>query len=442
MRIAFVSANREQLPDPVVPLGLLAVKTCTPDEHEKRLWDLCFERHPERFLAERLERWQPDVVALGLRNIQNSDYTNIEDNLRYYEGLVATVRDRCDAILVLGGAGFSVMPGELMGRLRADYGIQGEGERAFPALLACLEAGERGLGDVPSLFRWADGELVENLQPEILLDLDTLPVTDRTAVDPRYGQRVGIESIQTKRGCPLGCEYCTYPLIEGRRHRLRSPARVVDEIEAALAASPDINHLFFVDSQFTLPPSHAKAVCHEMIARGVGVGWTCYGNPVGFDLDLAELMKAAGCVGMEIGTDSGSDEVLLRQRKGFTSADVRRMHDTCQEAGLLDCHTFVLGTSGETVDTVRQTLDFIADLQPFAAILMMWMEDLEAVEPERSAERRAFRESMRALLEERCREQSRWIAPQLRINYDPRIFRILRKRGFTGPLWQYIHLNG
>lgn len=441
MRIAFVSANREQLPDPVVPLGLLAVMTSTPDHHETRLWDLCFERKPYAYLAERLAAWRPDVVALGLRNIQNSDYTNVEENLRHYERVVSVVREACEAPVVLGGAGFSVMPGALMERLEAEYGIQGEGERGFPALLACLEAGG-GFGDLPSLFRRVDGVVVENPRPASMLDLNTLPVVDRSPVDPRYSQRVGIESIQTKRGCPLGCEYCTYPLIEGRQHRLRSPAKVVDEVEAALAARPDSNHLFFVDSQFTLPTRHAKAVCRELIARDVGVGWTCYGNPLGFDLELAELMKRAGCVGMEIGTDSGCDEVLKRQRKGFTTADVRRMHALCEQTGLLDCHTFVLGTTGETVHTVRQTLDFIAELEPFAAILMMWMDEQEAVDPALAARRLAFREALRELLEVRCRQQSRWIAPQLGINYDPRIFRILRKRGFTGPLWQYIHLNG
>jgi hypothetical protein len=153
-------------------------------------------------------------------------------------------------------------------------------------------------------------------------------------------------------------------------------------------------------------------------------------------------MKAAGCAGMEVGTDSGDDAVLLRQRKGFSVADVRVLHARCVAHGLPDCHTFVLGTTGETLANVAQTLDFLSELSPFAAILMMWMEDLEALDPARSAQRRAFRDQVRALLVQRCQGQPRWIAPQLGINYDPRMFRILRKRGFTGPLWRYIQING
>jgi radical SAM superfamily enzyme YgiQ (UPF0313 family) len=441
MRIAFVSANREQLPDPVVPLGLLSVMANTPAVHDTVLWDLCFERDPVGSLAAHIASWRPDLLAVGLRNVQNSDYTNIEDNLRYYAQLVAVAR-QAGVPVVLGGAGFSVMPAEILGRLGAEYGISGEGEAAFPALLACLGRAGEGLEAVPNLHRWVEGAVQSNPGPARLLDLDTLTMARRDAVDPRYYERVGIESLQTKRGCPLGCEYCTYPLIEGRRHRLRDPVRVVDELEAALAVQPGMNHFFFVDSVFTLPPRHAAAVCRELIDRRLDLSWTCYANPIGFDRELAGLMRAAGCVGMEIGTDSGSDAILERQRKGFTAADVHRMHDICVEAGLLDCHTFVLGTTGETLAHVVETLDFLDELQPFAAILMMWMEDLEALDPTLSLQRRAFRDAVRDMLVERCASRPRWIAPQLRIAYDPRIFRILRKKGFTGPLWQYIHLNG
>ncbi len=440
MRIAFVSANREQLPDPVVPIGLLSVMANTPDVHDKVIWDLCFEREPLSFLREGIASWRPDLLALGLRNVQNSDYTNIEDNLRYYEQLVAVARE-AGVPVVLGGAGFSVMPRDILLRLGAPWGISGEGEAAFPALLAAIEAGA-GFEAVPRLHRLVGGEVLTNPASASFLDLDSLVPARRDAVDLRYYQRAGIDSLQTKRGCPLGCEYCTYPLIEGRRHRLRSPERVVDELEASMAAQPDMNHLFFVDSVFTLPARHAKAICREIVARGLEIGWTCYANPIGFDRELAELMKAAGCQGMEIGTDSGSDAILERQRKGFTVADVQRMHGICVDVGLMDCHTFVLGTTGETLDHVRETLAFLDELQPYAAILMMWMEDLEALEPGLSQQRRAFRDALRDLLVERCATRPRWIAPQLKIAYDPRIFRILRKRGFTGPLWQYIHMNG
>src|SRR6185503_9077097 len=151
MRIAFVSGNREHLPDAVTPLGLLYVMASTPDRHEKILIDLCFEPCPAEALARALAEARPDLVALGMRNIQNNDYDGLSDNLAYYAELIAVARAAAGAPVVLGGAGFSVMPAELMQRLRPDYGISGEGEEAFPRLVEALERGGAGLDEIGAL---------------------------------------------------------------------------------------------------------------------------------------------------------------------------------------------------------------------------------------------------------------------------------------------------
>jgi radical SAM superfamily enzyme YgiQ (UPF0313 family) len=437
MRVAFVSGNREKLPDAAIPLGLLYVLASTPERHAKLWVDLCFENEPCRVLARRLEPFRPDVVALGMRNIQNADYSGVSDTLGYYAELLETIRSVTPAPVVLGGSGFSVMPRELMERLRPDYGISGEAEEAFPALLDGLEA-DRGFQEIGNLHWFRDGELVSNPPPRGFLDPDALPVPDRSLVDPRYYEQFGIESLQTKRGCPLRCDYCTYPIIEGRVGRRRRPGAIVDELLALLEQRPQTRHVFVVDSVFNLPRSHAKAVCREMIDRGVGVPWTCYANPLGFDGELAELMAGAGCAGMEVGADSGSDAILERLRKGFTTAQIRELHRLAVEAGLPDQHAFILGTPGETFDDVLRTLDFIVDLDPFSAMLMVWVDDVEAVQPELAAQRRELRESILRLLEDHRADFRWWSIPALGVNYDPKLFDLLRRRGFHGPLWQCI----
>ena len=123
MKIAFVSGNRETLPDAVVPLGLLYIMSSTPETHDKHLIDLCFADDPELALYDALAAYQPDLVAMSMRNIQNADYSGISDNLNYYAGLIAAVRTASDAPVCLGGAGFSVMPEKLMGRLGPDFAV-------------------------------------------------------------------------------------------------------------------------------------------------------------------------------------------------------------------------------------------------------------------------------------------------------------------------------
>ncbi|MCH8133993.1 MAG: radical SAM protein [Myxococcales bacterium] len=442
MRVAFVSGNRELLPDAAIPIGILSVVANVPGRHEKTFIDLCFEDEPFEALAQRLLDFGPEVIALGMRNIQNADYSGTSNTLDYYAELIDTVRSVANTPIVIGGSGFSVMPAELMARLRPDYGISGEAEEAFPALLDCLDRDDldRGasLDGIGNLHRFENGELVSNGPPSSFLDMNTLSPADRSLVDSRYYERFGIESLQTKRGCPLRCDYCTYPIIEGRVGRVREPSAVVDELFMILEQQPGTTHVFMVDSVFNLPKGHAKAVCREMIDRGVTIPWTCYANPLGFDAELAELMAEAGCAGMEVGADSGSNEILVRLRKGFTTDQIRNLHRLAEQAGIPDCHTFILGTPGETFDDVLRTLDFIVDLDPFSAILMCWVDDAEALDAETAREREKLRASILKLLEDHKSEFPWWSIPSLGVNYDPRLFDLLRSNGYDGPLWRHI----
>ena len=205
MRIAFISANREKMPDAVIPIGLLHVMAAVPERHEKLFWDLCFVSDPLATIADKLRQQPPDLVAIGLRNIQNMDYTNLTVNLDYYRRLVATVREHSAAPVVLGGGGFSVMPAELMEALGADYGIAGEGERAFAQLLDQLERPSPTLAHIERLHYRVDGVLHSNHSMLEPLDVDAQPQADRSVLPERYYSEYGIESLQTKRGCPLHC---------------------------------------------------------------------------------------------------------------------------------------------------------------------------------------------------------------------------------------------
>ncbi len=438
MKILFVSGNQEQLPDAVVPLGLLYVMANTPDRHEKILLDLCFEPDANSALAEAVRTNRPDLIAISLRNIQNNDYTGLSDNLDYYGSLVDTCKDITKVPVVLGGAGFSVMPKELIVRLKADFGISGEGEEVFPRLLDAIELGS-GLSTVPGLYQLDSNGLTArvNANPEFL-DMSVLNTPDRSIIDPRYFDGYGIDSIQTKRGCPLRCDYCTYPIIEGRKGRLRTAESVVDEMFASVEANPNIRHFFIVDSVFNLPKTHAKKVCRELIARHWSIPWTCYANPLGFDQEFADLAAAAGCAGMEVGSDSGVDAVLERLRKGFTVDHIRKMNEICKTAGIRDCHTFILGTRGETLDDSRQTLDFLNELDPFAAIIMVWTDDYETLNPELRNDRLTLRAQIEQLLLEQARSHSTWSMPGLGINFSKHLFAKLRRAGMHGPLWQHV----
>jgi radical SAM superfamily enzyme YgiQ (UPF0313 family) len=440
MKILFVSGNREKLPDAVIPLGILYVMSNTPDSHEKVLTDLCFTDDPEAHLGQAISQNNPDLIAISMRNIQNNDYTGLSDNLNYYARLVQVCRDHSAAPVVLGGAGFSVMPRELMDRLQADYGIAGEGEEVFPNLLAALEDKTSSKPVAGVYYRNAAG--AANVQyttaPPDFLDMTTLTPPDRTLADRRYFSEYGTDSIQTKRGCPLRCDYCTYPIIEGRKGRLRTAESVVDEMFISAEQNPDLNHFFIVDSVFNLPKSHAKKVCRELISRNWQIPWSCYANPLGFDQEFADLAAEAGCAGMEIGSDSGVDAVLKRLRKGFTVEHIRKLNRICEKAGVPDCHTFILGTQGETLRDTEKTLEFLSELDPFASIIMVWTDDYESLHPELREQRLALRTEIETLLLGVKDRHPTWSMPGLGFNFSEELFSSLRKMGMHGPLWQHV----
>src|SRR5439155_5543441 len=230
-------------------------------------------------IARAIDEHAPEVVGVGLRNLHTNAYDGTEKLIAEYTDVVAAIRSRTRARVVLGGAGFSLRPQLLLETLGADHGIVGEGERAFRFVVDSLSAGE-----IPP--RIVHGEAiaapVSLRRAPVASDLDLLPAPARDLVDARYYEFDGTDNVQTKRGCAFQCTYCDYPDLEGRKVRVRDPEAIADEI-VARSKIPGVTHAFVVDSVFNVPPAHALAVCRALTARGSPLPWVCYGSPVAFD---------------------------------------------------------------------------------------------------------------------------------------------------------------
>jgi hypothetical protein len=438
MRVLLVSANRERLPSPVVPLGLLLVASAlregTPGgpSHDVTLVDLCFEDDPLAAVRDAVRQVSPEVVGLGLRNLHTNAYDGSEELLAGYAEIVSSIRSVTDAKLVLGGSGFSLRPETLLRDLGGDHGVVGEGERAFRELVDGLASGR----EMPRLVSSAVAAR-EAIAPSLRLrprpitsDLDLLPPPARDLIDPRYFAHDGTDSVQSKRGCAFQCAYCDYPDLEGRKVRVRDPVAVAEEM-CARAEQPGVTHLFVVDSVFNVPRAHALAVCEALVARGSPVPWVCYGSPASFDDELVSAMARARCVGVEIGTDTGTESMLKRLRKPFSLREVRETRALFVRHGIHDAHTFVLGAEGETADEVRETLDFVTDLDPDVAVFIAFLEDREA----RTVHRARHRDAILSLLAEEAPKHPGWVVPELSIRFGERVEKLTRRGGFRGPSW-------
>ena len=448
MRILLVSPNVESLPDPVFPLGLAYISASLKDNGiQHQVLDLCFVQDYEAAIESAIISFQPDIIGLSLRNLDNVSYPNYISYLPFYRQVVQTIRRKSHGLIVIGGSGFALVPDSILEYLGADFGIVGEGELSFVKLINHIEEKNDPDGSLrPGIIDYSS-EIIENL--------DALPIPDRSGFDnDAYLKWGGMGNIQTKRGCPFRCIYCTYPIIEGEKVRLRNPKLICDEIEHMLEYG--INNLFFVDNTFNYPMDHAQAICQEIISRNLPVKWSCYANPRFITPKLVELMLASGCTGLEFGSDAANQSMLVNLGKNFAVNDLREASAICQKSDISYCHNLLLGGPGETMETVRQTLDAINNMSPTAVICMIGIRispktrlSLIAMEegmigPEEDFLKQVFylspaiENEILPFIENFSKENPTWIFPGLNINITVELQKKLRRFGVKGPLWEYM----
>jgi radical SAM superfamily enzyme YgiQ (UPF0313 family) len=311
MKLLLISPNIEFLPDPIFPLGLAYIAAALKRRGiEHRILDLCFVTDMEAELSTEIASYQPDLIGLSLRNLDNVSYPHYTSYLPFYREVMDIIRRHTDSRIILGGSAFSLMPNEIFAYLDADFGIVGEGEQAIIDLLERIETAHRQGEHLDKL-------ILRDRDVGVIQKLDEHPDPDRSGLDnAAYLKLGGMGNLQTKRGCPFNCIYCTYPIIEGCNVRLRSPKRICDEIESLITLG--INNVFIVDNEFNFPVEHAQFVCHEIIRRKLKIKWSGYANPKFIQPRLVELMRDSGCSGIEFGSDAAEPSMLKQMGKAFT----------------------------------------------------------------------------------------------------------------------------
>ncbi len=329
--------------------------------------DLMFSDDPGGECARAVEEFRPDCIGLSIRNIDNQDVENTEFYVDNAVPLIAAMKRASGAPIVLGGAGYSIYPTQCLEYLGLEYGVVGEGETAFPALLECLAAG----GDprrVPGVATRLDG-VASPGSPGARPDLASLPAPDRRMFDvtrydwhPELGPPLYVPNIQSRRGCARRCIYCSTPDIEGSKVRVRPVKAVADEMES-MEHEFGLGLAIINDSLFNVPEEYALDLCREFIERGPGIRWSTGLDPSASD-ELLETMARAGCTNLSMGNESGCDHILMRLRKGFGVADVERAVRTAKSVGIkINCF-LLLGGPGETRETIDESVELLDRLAP------------------------------------------------------------------------------
>jgi radical SAM superfamily enzyme YgiQ (UPF0313 family) len=447
MNVLLLSPNTLTNPYPVYPLGLDYVAGAIPAHHRVKIVDLLHTSIDE--LGMLLQSFKPAIIGISCRNIDSVDYSDSIGFVDEYRRLIVMLRQLCpQATIVCGGSGFTIMPQRILAELDGDFGVVGEGER-FGLLLDALENG-RDPRMIPGVITkpqsgpppppWTGA--MQRLMPE------------NGAHMHYYLAHGGMLNLQSKRGCPFRCIYCSYPGIEGKKHRLLDPEQVAKTARGLERAGA--RYLFFTDSAFNSDIEHSLAVANAMKASGLTIPWGAFFAPIRLPEAYFPTMAEAGCKHVEFGSESLSDTMLKAYRKPYASNEVVSAHRQARRAGLHIAHYFLLGGPGETAATIEESLARIERLERAVFFFFTGIRiypgtalyDLALAEGKITAESDLLRplyyrpdgialENIGPMVRKQAAGRVNWIIGGGDQN-SARTIAKLYERGFTGPLWEYL----
>lgn len=300
-----------------------------------------------------LKRNRPRLVAL------RTSLPSLEWDLKLAE-LIRTV---VDTELIMFGPCLKYL-GELALRDgHVDAVVPGEAELVLPKLAAAPPGSpvagvvRRGSAVVD------DGGRIEDLDALPFPAWDLLPYHNYHCLGLVRNLRPFVTALSS-RGCPHGCAYCPYPVVQGRKIRLRSAQNVVEEL-VWLDHGLGVRAVLFRDPEFAVSRDRVAAICEGMLQRSLTLSWRCETRIENLDPELLSLMARAGCVGINLGVESANEEILRGVgRKSFPYEKARTLIDCCHRLGIETFCFFVLGLPGESWRSALATIDYALALAP------------------------------------------------------------------------------
>lgn len=252
---------------------------------------------------------------------------------------------------------------EVFANYPIDFLIMGDMEVIVPKVVGALIQ-KRDPTRVKGLAYFKNKKIKKTGKAPRIKDIDKLPF-------PAYHLSGGISCYQTgtqrppytnvfsSRGCPFSCKFCS----SHDTYQARSPENIADELEW-LVKDYDLKNFYFFDDIFTVDQKRASRICQEIIKRGLKLRWSCGTRVDCISPSLLKEMKKAGCWMIAYGIESGNQEILDKNYKGFTLPDAEKAVKQTKKAGIVAYAMLVLGLPGETKKTIKKTFKFIEKLNP------------------------------------------------------------------------------
>jgi anaerobic magnesium-protoporphyrin IX monomethyl ester cyclase len=267
-----------------------------------------------------------------------------------------------DILTVMGGPHVSFCAPQILETFpELDVIVLGEGEETLVDLVRTVEEAQN-LDTVGGIVYRMGSEIKTTVKRKFIENLDRLPLPARHLLALGRYRTLGMPiSMTTSRGCPYKCIFCVGRKMVGAKVRYHSARRVVSELE--YLANLNFRQINVADDLFTADQERCLAVCDEMIKKQLQINWTSFARVDTVSEALLVKMKAAGCTAVSFGIESANPDILKTVKKGITLQQVRHAVRICRRAEIIPHASFILGLPGETPATIKESIDFAAQLQ-------------------------------------------------------------------------------
>ena len=303
-----------------------------------------------------LRKRQPDVVGL------TSTTLTYKSALKIIK-VAKKVLPNC--LTVIGGSHVTFWDeNALLECPSLDVVVRKEGENTLLEIVQRLEAG-KSFHDVVGTTLRKDGNVIKNPDRPYIENLDELPYPAVHLFPLEQFNKYGniIFPVMTSRGCVFWCDFCTAVRMFGKRYRMRSPKKVVDELEYLHKKYGEKQYTFY-DDAFTVNQKRTEEICNEIMKRGLKIKWDCETRVDMVSKDLLLKMRAAGCIAVWYGVEAGSQKVRDAMGKGISTQQTLNAFKWTRDAGLIAVASIILGFPGETKETAMESVKLLRKINP------------------------------------------------------------------------------
>lgn len=333
----------------VPPLGLAYIAASLEKAgHIVRILDAQVSGYIKEDIKRELIDFDPDIAGI----------TTMTSN---FKGALeaAKLAKSCDIMTVVGGPNVEVFPEETLSYDSIDFGILGEGEESFVRLIDAIQ-NKKPLNGIEGVTYKENGKIKIN-SPAIIKDIDKLPLPARHLLPikqyPSLIHRGIMTTMITSRGCPYKCAFC-FKQFADREVRFRNPKSVVDEMEL-LIKEYKVNEIMFYDDTIITNTSHIEGICNEILKRNLTIRWESPSRLDKINLSLLKLMRAAGCVRLRYGVESGDEEILEVMNKKISLDIVVKAFKMTRAVGIEAFAYVMAGYLNETRKAFENTMRLI-----------------------------------------------------------------------------------